>query len=506
MRHARAAMLLIGALGLALLAHPLLAATADTAVQAAREAARADRHDEAIRAFEQAMSAAPERRREWLLEYADQHTWSGRLKHAIALYRETAQTADRNEERRARVGLARALSWDGQHASALAEYQRALELDPKDGDALRGMARVQSWRGQHRDAASHMQDFLSNHPRDREATQILAESLIWMGRPDRAERVLREQVAADRDDKRAASLLERLRYEQRPELRVDWRNFNQSDGLDITEFALSTRLYFGDGRGYIGPRYSRALYRPARGPASEIEVQRPGLESRYRISDALNWHGNVALDLIDTRGATGDYQRLTYDTYLTFWPSDLLRFDVGSSRWTFDSEETLRAGLTATQVNASIDVLPDDRTLLAARASRAEYSDGNRRNWWQLQTEYRVWQKPRITLGYRHTRFGFLTPGQAGYFNPDRYRSNEALIKATGWVNDRVHWDIRFAAGREISQPSDTRPIRSGGASVALKIQSRLYLELAYDWSTSRTISTGGFERGIGRVTLRQRF
>lgn len=506
MTHARSAVLFFSLLALTLLAQPLLAATADSAVQAAREAARSDRHHEAIKAFEQAMATAPERRREWLIEYADQHTWSGRLAEAIALYREAAQTADRHEERRARVGLARALSWDGRHASAVAEYQRALELDPKDGDALRGMARVQSWRGRHRDAAARMHDYLASHPRDREAAHILAESLTWMGRRDRAEQVLREQVAADRDDKRAASLLERLQYERRPEIRADWRNFNQSDGLDITELTLSSRFYFGDGRGHIGPRYSRALYRPARGPASQIEVQRPGLESRYRISDALDWHGNVALDLIDTQGAAGDHQRLTYDTYLTFWPSDVLRFDVGASRWTFDSEETLRAGFTATQMNASMDVLPDDRTLLAARASRAEYSDGNRRHWWQLQAEYRVWENPRITLGYRHTQFGFLTPGQAGYFNPDRYRSNEALIKATGWINPLVHWDVRFASGRESAQPGDTRPIRSGGASIAWKIQSALYLELAYDWSTSRTISTGGFERGIGRVTLRHRF
>ncbi|TFG94781.1 MAG: tetratricopeptide repeat protein, partial [Myxococcales bacterium] len=204
--------------------------SADDAAQAARLAASADRHQESIDAFVRAIEADPERRGEWLSELADQLTWSGRPGEAVPLYRETIETAkDPAKERRARLGLALALSWDGAQSDALAEYDRLVAQDPSDrvarlgrarvlswmdrqGDALaeyqavlrdhpgdleasRGVGRVQSWRGRQRDASAKMQDLLQSHPHDRQATAILAESLDWMGRPDRSERVLREQIA-----------------------------------------------------------------------------------------------------------------------------------------------------------------------------------------------------------------------------------------------------------------------------------------------------------------------
>lgn len=482
------------------------AATADDAAASAREAARADRHDAAIAGFHAAIAAAPERRREWLLELADQYTWSGRLDAAIALYREGVAIENPDAQSRARIGLARALSWDGRHAAAVAEYRRALALGRDDGEATRGIARVQSWRGRHRDAVALMRAHLARHPDDREAAAILAESLEWMGRPDRAEHALRERLAVDADDRRAASMLERLEFARRPEARVDWRDFDQSDDVRISELALASRFHVADGRGYVGPRYSLATYRPPVGPVDEIRVQRPGVEARHRFSDSLDWHGSLFVDLIDTRGAAGDHAIATYETYFTYWPNDVLRFDVGSSRWTFDNEETLREGLVATQANASADVSPDDRTRLAARVSRADFSDGNARSWWQFQAERRLWSQPRITVGYRHTGFDFRTPGQGGYYSPDRYRSNEVLLQASGWLRDSVYWDVRLAAGRETELPGESRRIRGGGASVAVKVQPRLYVELAYDYSSSRTTSASGFERGIARLSLRQRF
>jgi thioredoxin-like negative regulator of GroEL len=512
---------------------------ADEAVQQARQAARADRHADAIAAFDQALAAAPSRRREWLLEYADQHTWAGRLDAAIALYREAGAALDPAGQQRARLGLARALAWAGRHNEALAAYDRELALNPTqreaqlgrarvlswthqqaqalaqyeavlrdhpgDDEAVRGMGRVQSWRGRHRAAADRMQQFLRRRPHDREATLILAESLLWMGRADRALTVLRAQRAADSSDERAAALLQKLELGLRPETSVDWRDFDQSDDLRVNELAFATRVPLAGGRGQIGPRYSIARYRPPRGPVSEIEVQRPGVEARYRFSDALEWNGLLALDLIDTRGAGGDHARWTHDTYVTWWPSDLLRFDLGSARWTFDSEETLRQGLAATQSKFSVDVLPDELTRLTARVSQASYSDGNQREGWQLEAERRLWHTPRINLGYRHTQYDFTTPGQRGYYNPDQYRSDEATVSASGWMRAGVNWTLRWAIGRENEQPGGARPIRSGSASVTWAAHTDLVVEAAYDYATSRTLSTGGFARGIGRVTVRYR-
>lgn len=533
------------ALTLALLA-PALAwgMTADEAAQKARQAAKADRHAEAITAFEQALQAAPQRRREWLLELADQHTWANRLNEAIALYREASTTLDAAGQKRARAGLARALAWAGRHDEAIAEHDRALTLNPTDHeaqlgraqalswsdrhaesfaqyqamladhpgnhDALRGLARVQSWRGRHRDAIARAEQFRQGRANDRESTLVMAESLAWMGRSDRAIAVLRDQAVADPKHERAAKLLKELQTQQRPTTSVDWRDFDQSDDLRITELAVATRFSVADGRGAIGPRYSQATYKPPSGPVSSIRVQRPGVEARWRFSDALEWNGNLVLDRIDTRGdatvtPASDHRIWTHDTYLTYWPNDLVRVDLASSRWTFDSEQSLREGLSAQQLKASVDVSPNERTRLSLRVSRASYSDDNRRNWHQFQAERRVWNQPRVTLGYRYTGFDFRTPGRGGYYNPEGYRSHEALAQAYGKLGANLYWDLRWAAGREKEQPGGSRPIRSGSASLAWELQPGLTLEAAYDHSTSRTLATGGFERDIGRLSLRYR-
>ena len=511
----------------------------DQAAQQARQAARADRHAEAIDAFRRAVEAAPQRRREWLLEWADQHTWSGRLDEALALYREALATLDADGRQRARIGLARAQSWAGRHDEALATYDAALAVDakdreaqlgrarvlswtnrqaqaleqyraalrdhPGDDEARRGIGRVQSWRGRHREAAAAMQQFLQDRPRDREATLILAESLAWMGRADRARAVLREQVAADAGDSRAASLPSGLDAEQRPHTSVDVRDFDQSDGLRIQDLSLGTRLSQAEGRGHVGLRLGATRFTPPSGPVGRIDVLRPGAEARWRIGDALEWNGRVGLDLIDTRGAAGDHRRWVHDTYLTWWPADLLRLDLGSSRWTFDSEETLREGLTARQVKLSVDLLPDELTRGTLRLSRTLVSDGNHSNGWQFEAERRVVQDPRVHLGVRHTRYGFGVPGQGGYFNPRDYRSDEATVQASGGLPGGWRWQLRWAAGREEADPGGSRPIRSGSASLSWQANRELELEAAYDHSTSRTLSSGGFERGIARLTVRYR-
>lgn len=539
MRHAH---VLVGVLSLVLAFSPAKAqsTTADAAADAARAAARTDQHEAAIANFRQAMAAAPERRREWLLELADQLTWAERLDEAITLYREGALAANTDEGRRARLGLARALSWNGDHAGAIAEYQGLLARDagdrdaglglaqvlswdnrhgaatlqyeavlrdhPGDHDALRGLARVESWRGRHRDAAARMIEFLQQRPNDREATIILAESLAWMGRPDRAARVLREHLAADPGHARAAALLAAIEDELRPEASVDWREFERSDDLAISEAALAARFPLADGRGYFGPRYSYARYRPGRGPVEEIEVQRPGLEAQYRISDALDWHGAAFVDSIETHGAEGDHSVGTFETYFTYWPNDLVRFDVGASRWAFDSEEALRAGLTATEGGASVDISPDDRTRLSLRASWADYSDGNERTWWQFQAERRILRQPWVAIGYRYTGFDFQSHGQPGYYNPDLYHSNEVLLQASGDFSDLVHWRVSTALGYETEEGGESRAIGNGGVSLIWKARPKLDLEFAYDYSSSSTSSTSGFERGIARITLRRRF
>jgi thioredoxin-like negative regulator of GroEL len=515
--------------------------TPDGAVQAARAAARADRHQESIDAFHQAIELDPERRGEWLPELADQLAWSGQPGAAVPLYREAiANAAGPEQERRARLGLALALSWDGELAASLAEYDALIARDPADrearlgrarvlswldrqGPALteyeavlrdhpddlearRGVGRVQSWRGRHRDASRRMQELLATQPHDRQATAILAESLDWMGRGDRAETVLREQVAADPADSRSAELLDDIEFRQRPALRIDWRESHQSDDLRITSTSIDSRVYLADGRSFAGPRFGLGVFDPDDSPAKEILVIRPGFEAGNRFGDAFGWTGRFFVDVIETRGASGDHVLPTYDTSFSWMPNDLLRFDVGSSRSTFDNEQSLREGETAVYANASMDVTPDELTRFSTRLNWGEYSDGNQRGWWQVEAERRVWHHPRIATGVRYTGFDFARIEPSGYWNPHSYHANELLLRSFDSVGEKFHWYLGGTVGYEVQRPGSNKVIWSAGASLAYQIVRSLEAELAYDFFSSRTAASSGFERGTGRLTLRQTF
>jgi tetratricopeptide (TPR) repeat protein len=521
---------------------PATAQTADieTVVEAGRQAARANEHEQAIAAFRQAIDSAPERRREWLIELANQLTWSKQLDEAIARYREAATTDDETQERDARIGLARALSWQGRHRQAVAEYDKVIVLDPGNREArlaraevltwdgrlgealaaydgivkdypdearaLRGQGKMLSWRGRHHTARSKMQELLQERPNDREATAILADSLIWMGRPDRAEPVLRAQINADPGDERARWMLDDLQRWQRPEARIDIRSFDQSDNLEILESTVDTRFRFENGRGTFGLRYGEGRFTPGGRPADRITVRRPGVYAGYRFSDAIELHGGFALDFIDAGDTTGYDGLPTFEAYATYRPKDRLRFDFGVSRRIFDSEEALQLGLTVTQFDASTDFQPDERTTLSARASFADYSDANERRWWQLQLSRRLLDKPRVTIGYRYTGFDFKNSWQRGYYSPDRFQSHELLVQAYGNFSKRLRWDLRLAGGYETEGPDSSKFTVNTGVSLTRHIDANLEIEAGYDYSSSRTISDGGFERGIVRVTLRKRF
>ncbi len=531
-----------GLLAAAALACPAQAqdSSADAAAETARAAARADRHAEAIAAFRAAIALAPERTGEWRRELADQLTWSRQFAEAIALYR-AGVAADQGEaQRQARIGLARALSWAGQHDAAIAEYGRALAMQPQDrdvaiaraqvlgwasrlgaaeaayaallranpddADALRGRARMRSWRGDYRAAIADAQRLLALQPGDREGSVILAEARIWMGRGDLALPVLRAAAAQHPDHRHLAKLLDAQQQRLRPEVRADLRLFDQSDDLAISEASIDLRLPIDAGRGSVGLRYARAAYRPPQARRDGIRVDRPALHGGYRISDAVEVNGAVALDIIIEEGRGRRQAPLTFEGYATLRPVDAIRIDAGVSRWTFDSEVTLRAALIATQLGASIDVIPADGTTLSARISRTKYTDGNRRNWQQVELAHRLLDRPRLTAGYRLTRFAFRLPWQPGYYSPAGFTGHEVTLRGYGDLSLSWRWDLRLAGGIEREKGGSSRAIVNAGLSIAKRLSARLEAEAAYDYSSSRSFSPDGFRRSIARITLRARF
>jgi tetratricopeptide (TPR) repeat protein len=490
-------------------------AAANAWIATAREAAQANEHTKSIRAFEYAIAEDPSKRSEVLREYADQLTYGGRGDDAVPLYREVLDTPEisADEETRARRGLALALSWTDQQLPALREYQALVAADPADLDALRSVGRVQSWRGQHRRAVEQLEDFLAEYPNDSQGVAQLAQTLDWMGRPDRAEKVLRDHLAVAPDDANAQRLLEQIERDQRPETLFNYRESHQSDNLRITGWELGQDFQFNDGLTTVGPRFHTYRYDPQRhsGPAdkSEIFVYRPGLHVRHRFNDAIEWNGTGWVDVIDEKHGD-DGAPFTYDTWLTIWPNDFFRIDVGSNRTTFDNERSLRQNIKGTFATGSVDVMPDEKTRITGRFRWGDYTDGNEQTWWQAEVERRIWNEPRVHFAARYTGMDFKRVLNNGYFNPNVYHSGEGRIRAYDELLPGFWYHIEASAGAEHSSGESTQFIWSAAGGVSYWITDWLEVALRYGYFSSKTGSgggsSGGFDRGTGSLTLRTRW
>ena len=80
------------------------------------------------------------------------------------------------------------------------------------------------------------------------------------------------------------------------------------------------------------------------------------------------------------------------------------------------------------------------------------------------------------------------------------------LVQAYGNFSGKLRWDLRLAGGYETEKPGGSKFTVNGGFSLARHITNGFEVEAGYDYSSSRTVSAGGFERGIARITLRKRF
>jgi tetratricopeptide (TPR) repeat protein len=475
-------------------------ANADGLLEAARAAARADRNREAADLFAQALQAAPARRRELLQEYADQLVYSDRASQAVPLYREALEAPlSRDQQLRSLRGLGLALLWSDRPGEAREVYDALLKEQPSDQEARRGRARAASWSGRQREAVGQLEALLRDHPQDDEARVQLAQSQAWMGRSDLASATL-SRVTSSRDD--ARKLKAELDRARAPRTTADVYRSNQSDNLDISGIRLGHAIDFAGGRGTAGVRIDRIDYEREDGGDS-VRVTRPGVHGRYRISDSLELNGEVGRENIDPRGG-GGRSPTVYATWLTLWPNDLFRFDLSTSRSTFDNLQSLRQGITARQHGLSMDITPSERQRYSARLQRSDYSDGNERRWGQLEGEYRLFTKTDTWVGLRHTRFEFERLLNNGYFNPLSFESTQATVR-TLWRPDGKdgRWDVsaQVALGREHASPGGSKPAYDVNLRAGWRFDARTRLEARAQRFSSLTTDSG-FARTTFGLTL----
>jgi len=472
-------------------------------LQQAREAARQDRNRDSALLFERAISLAPDRRAEFLPEYADQLTYSGSAREAVAFYQEALKGAQGEPRLRLLRGLGLALLWSDQPVRASGIYEEYLRARPDDTDATRNLARSLLWSERKRTAAELLQAHLREHPNDQEARVLLAQSLAWRGLPHAASEVLDHAGLAGN----AGALA--LRNELRPSLRArtqaDAHRSTQSDRLEIETLRFGHEVPVASARGAAGLRLSRMGYESvATGEA--VRVARASAHGRWRFSEAAEINAELGRENISPEGSAS-FGKLVYAGWITWWAGDALRLDLSSSRQTFDNLRSLRLGLTLVQNGVSVDLTPDERQRYNVRLERGLYSDGNRRSSAHASGEWRWSLRPPLWLGVRHSRSSFAARLDNGYFNPDRVDVTQATLRFSHRFASA--WDLEafVAAGREHAVPDGSKPAYDASLALGYRVSPATRLEARAQRFTSRTQvsgGVGGFERTTFGLRLDQ--
>ncbi len=152
-------------------------------------------------------------------------------------------------------------------------------------------------------------------------------------------------------------------------------------------------------------------------------------------------------------------------------------------------------GITTRHYFGSIDHWPGSLLKLTIRGELTDFTDGNNRQWAQLEAERRLSREPNIFVGVRATAFRFDEQFDHGYFNPKSFRS--VAVTARGWsrIAQRTWVELAGSAGPEDSTP--------GGSKLSYWLRGRLShgltenveLSLAAERLSSQGLSSTGFAR-----------
>ena len=294
----------------------------------------------------------------------------------------------------------------------------------------------------------------------------------------------------------------RLDAMKRPVFNVVDQNSTQSDHLDINQLEVSEDFYFESGRDSLRLGAQRTYY-DAPGP-NDVRQYAVGFTGNSKIDDIAAVAGEFWVNRFSYLGAS--HSLVTFDTFVTLRPNDVIRIDLDTSRRVLDNITSLELGLTAQSYGGSIDYVPTDRLRLTVRVFGASYSDGNRRRSEEVETVWRVITSPVIEVGLRGTNFQVSRLLNSGYFNPQDYYSGEAEFRVQSELLPKFTVELAGSGGAEDANPGGVKPLVKGSLQAVYKLTNGWSIDGEAAHFTSRNSTSSGFSRTSVSLGLHYRF
>lgn len=433
------------------------------------------------------------------LEAARQKGWADRLDAAIADLERLLRDYPRYHE--ARVQLAEFLSWNGALRRAGAEAEQVLERHPDHPGALRVRADAAAWSGDFATALPMYRRLIGLDDRF-EHRLAYAQALASAGLLDQAEDARSSLYPRTIERGRELrGLVERLERARRSELRIGGGRQEDSDDSRRTEIRAGASTVVGESRVGVAAESVRA-FDPSRTAWAHTALGTLDLPAGPWFRLALGGGATRVHDASD-------------DTYPVGY--GLLRGQAGGLRYlgrlehsVFDETALLlsnRIRITEAELGLTYVVL--DRFWVAGNLEGVDYSDDNRS--WEAELTPQVVLRlgnPGLRLGYRRTWRQFERQSGGGYFDPDRFHSDLAVLFAT-LFKERVRGDLEFYLGRQQVERFGVTTedfIVGGSARLGVDLTSWLALETEVEGGNFDITTSDGFKYWLGRADLVVRY
>ena len=448
-------------------------------VAAARDAAAADRHHDAVADYLEALASDARLVPQVAQEIAYQKLWREDADKAIFYFHRYLARHPEDNNRGVRSGLAMAYSWSGRQPEAIALYRGLVNEDRADGGARLGLGRSLIWNNNLRAGVNVVRGVEDEFPAD--------------SRPGR----------------QSSHFLLTVLDGYTPHLTLQARSMWESDGLDtyrlgaemhfevlgnmLLQVAPSSALFqMPDRPNVFAPRFQLGLIGPL---AHNWNLHAYGWVEHFRSRDPLN---SSATDELKWTRPGGDL-------WLTWIAHPRVRFDFGGASQPVLTYQAFEKELGYEQGSASMDWRFARHFNLGVSGIYGDYSDGNSKRRGSSNLYWRREGKVQILTGPVLTYMDFETAYPGGYWSPDWVRNASwRLMLETRSGHSLFKLDGSLGLEKELG--ADTLTVAGISGHWGWRFADEWLAALEVGHSRSRFDSASGYRRTFVNLSLRAMF
>jgi thioredoxin-like negative regulator of GroEL len=377
---------------------------------------------------------------------------------------------------KARVGLARTLSWTGANAEAVSEADAALKQSPGDRDALLVKANALRWQGLH-GKARQIYSKLLEKSEDFDARAGLAYSLLAAGDLKGARTgaaALKAKYPYQETD--LAALNKAIDDYARSSFDARASYYKDSDSNRIRRYSLAYGGVLGRFRTSLG--FNRA---DASGTGFNNREDAFSAGLRAKLPWAMDAGAGIADNVVRNGTATS---LLSWNASLNkTLPGGGIGLSAADSLLT-DTAQLINNRIRTESYTISFNKDLGPRLSGSASYSYRNYSDVNDANDTQLSASYVLSAAgPRLAAGYRFRYLAFNRQSGGGYYDPSKYLTHQ-LFASFSFEKGRFYGSAEPYGGYQTQSrysASTTNYYAGGSATLGYKPADRLALEASVE-------------------------